>query len=327
MLDMLNDIQVRRTDIYNQTRGDYIVPIEMSYKDKAYTFSKQDTEDLISGNINVLPRMSLSLGTMVKSADRNTNKYKMVKRDIGNDKIQFQYNYVPYDYYFDLDIATLTLTDMSMIVEQIVPLFNPTYALKVNELDYLEEPTSINVGIETVSIDIPEIDEGYNIITGNISFVLKGHMYPPIKDGNIIEQIKIITRAGETSSFENSSLITGDITTSSNNIGIEYVPHSKSDNTPVISSIYTESGLLETYENENLNLEVIFVDKDSFNFSFVWSIVSGNGSVGTASNKVVFAPPINVDSDETTTIQIIIIDEFGLQSEPFLFDILVKNKA
>lgn len=190
LLDIFNNIQVKR--YIDDTNTKLItVPITFSSKDAALRFNEIETEQLLSGNYNILPRMSLALVDMTRNTEIQTSKYETIS--ITNEqggKISYQLNCVPYDYTFSLSICARSLTDLTSIMEQILPFFNPTYTIRIRELDWLSEPTSIPVEILSTTFDLPEDYEGLDIriVSAEIQLKLKGNIYPPVKEGAIIKQ-------------------------------------------------------------------------------------------------------------------------------------------
>lgn len=191
VLDIFNDIQVKKYIDETQTKL-ITVPITFSSKDAAIRFNEIETEQLLQGNYNVLPRMSLALIDMSRNTEIQTSKYQTINYNTEQgDKATYQLNCVPYDYTFSLSICARSLTDLTAIIEQILPFFNPTYTIRVRELDWLTEPTSIPIEIASITFDLPEDYEGLDIriVSAEIQLRLKGNIYPPIKESAVIRQM------------------------------------------------------------------------------------------------------------------------------------------
>ena len=193
LLDTFNDIQVEK--YINETDTKLVtIPISFGSKDAASVFSEKETEQLLQGNFNILPRMSLSLVDMERDEQRATSRFQIPIRIEGPDgKItQYQHNCVPYVFTFTLNVVTKTLTDLTTIIEQILPFFNPNINLKVRELDWLSEPTTVNVELMSVTYDLPSEYDGLDIriCTADIMMRVHGNIYPPIKNSTLIKNIK-----------------------------------------------------------------------------------------------------------------------------------------
>lgn len=324
LLDTFNDVAVERFDDQGLRIGDYTVPIVFGGRDKAYVISEQDSEAMLRGNVNILPRMALTFESLVPARNRQTNKYIKINKDIGTEKVQFQYNAVPMDFTYTIHIATRTMSDMSMIVEQILPYFNPTYSLFINELEIQDEPTSIPVTMEDVSIVLPEEYEPdeIRIIEGTITLTVKGNLYPPIKEAGKVNKVKIYMGHDLDNTKLRSTRYQFDVDETGLKSNFEYniLEETLGRNAPIISGV---SGNLSCVDGETRTYTVNFTDLDSEDFIYVWSILSGSGTISTGAETVTYTSPGNLTADETVTAQVIVIDNFGLQSVPFQFNINV----
>jgi len=198
LLDMFSDIHIPRYSSDGEKFDDIIVPIKFGNREKAYMLSEHDLENLHTGNVNTLPRMVLAFDSMSKAQDRDTNKNaKINKRKIGDDptKLMYEYHYnaVAYDFNFTIFIATRTFTDATIIIEQIAPMFRPDITLKIQELDIQDKPTSVPVSLGDFNIELPEDmgEDEIRIIQVDFPITLKGNLYLPIKDAEIIKEIEV----------------------------------------------------------------------------------------------------------------------------------------
>jgi hypothetical protein len=198
LLDLFNDIHVPRFKKDGDKLHDIVVPIKFGNRDKAYMLSEYDIDNLHNGNINILPRMVLQFDSMSKAPDRDTNKLsKINKRKVGNDSAALLYNYhynaVAYDFNYTIFIACRTFTDATIIIEQIAPMFRPDITLKIQELDIQEKPTSVPVQIEDFSFTLPEdmSEDDIRIIEVEFPVSVKGNMYLPITDAEVIKEIEV----------------------------------------------------------------------------------------------------------------------------------------
>jgi len=195
LLDLFNDIQVPRFNSIGEKISEYPVSIKFGHRNKAFLLNEHDIENLTNGNVNVLPRMILEYNGMSKAPERDTNKNHKINKKIldSNDLVaQYHYNSRAYDFNFTLHIATRTFTDNCIIVEQIAPIFNPDYTIKIREVDNQEVPTSIPVTIGEFDTDLPEPEpDDIRIIRTSLPITLKGNLYLPIKEQKIIRNVKI----------------------------------------------------------------------------------------------------------------------------------------
>jgi hypothetical protein len=197
LLDLFNDIHIPRYSEEGERLKDIIIPIKFGNRDKAFQLDEHEIENLINGNINVLPKMALEFNSMSKALDRNTNKnHKINKRKVSTDPAalmyEYHYNAVAYDFEFTLYLATRTFTDATMVIEQIAPMFRPDISMKIWELDIQEEPTTVPVAIGDFDITLPDLDpDEIRIIEVSLPITLKGNLYMPITDMSVIKELEV----------------------------------------------------------------------------------------------------------------------------------------
>jgi len=185
LLDVFNDLEVPR---YNED-GTLIkainVPIFFSSRERAIQLTEQQYAEN-NGMQNILPKMALSLDSMNKANSRDTNKNKKINlRANDNNTVSFQLNSVSYDFSFTLHIMTRTMTDLTTIVEQILPQFRPTMNIRVREFDFSDTLETLPISMDGVSFDFPDEmgeDDGIRILTAEINITLRGNIHLPVKD-------------------------------------------------------------------------------------------------------------------------------------------------
>lgn len=195
ILDAFNGIKIPVFNKKGKVTKEISVPIQFGNKDKAYRLDNLNT-NLKAGNNYTLPRMALSFNSMNKATNRDTSKYSKINLKSKEDDrktVQFQFNSVAYDFQFTLHIATRTLSEMMLITESITPLFRPTYTLPVYELDIQETPTDILLELNGVELTIPEdlADDELRIIMCDMPLNLRGNMYLPILDEQLITKMRL----------------------------------------------------------------------------------------------------------------------------------------
>lgn len=189
LLDMFNNITIPRYNSENIKIKEIKIPIKFGNRDKAYILSEHDMENLVNRNVDTLPRMVLAFESLSKAPQRDTNKLSKINKTKKNESTyKYMYNSVAYDFNFNLFIACRTFTDATMIIEQIAPLFRPDITLKIQELDLISNATSIPVSIGDFSVTLPDElnDDEIRIIRVELPLVLKGNLYLPIKESEIL---------------------------------------------------------------------------------------------------------------------------------------------
>lgn len=208
LLDTFNDLKIER-NMKDNTITYPVVPITYGSKDKAFVMSTIDIENWKTNNYNVLPRMALSLITMNKRQANDTNKLHKINKIINGKNVSFQYNAVSYTFSYELAIATRSMTELSTILEQILPHFNPTYNLRIKEIDIQDDYTSVPVSLMSVDIDTPNNigqDEDIRICSAIVMLDVRGNIYQPFTEASIIESVRLYLAEYQDNQIPNESL-------------------------------------------------------------------------------------------------------------------------
>jgi len=242
LLDLFNDIHIPRFSSDGERIDDFIVPIKFGSRGKAYQLNDHEIENLTNGNVNILPRMSMELNSINKAQNRDTNKNSKINKrvkDVNKLIYEYHHNARAFDFDYVLNIATRTLSDLSIVLEQILPMFRPDYTLKIWELDIQEESTSIPIEIGDPDIEIPdEEDDEIRILKASIPIKLKGNLYLPIKDAGVIKEMNLNIRNIEAQRDEKGneyeieypvSKIEADAQTGQTSEDIDDIPVTKTD--------------------------------------------------------------------------------------------------
>ena len=209
ILDSLNNVKHWVTN----SDGDdveKIVPIRFGNYEKSIALEDLGAADINTGNINVIPRMVLAFRGMTKAPDRDTNKFQKISKRVitteGNVMMQFGYNSVAYDFQYSLILQARGLNEAFMIVEQILPMFRPSYNISIREYPLFDEMTETQLSIEDPSFDILEEFEetDVNIVTVEFGLNLRGNLYMPLQLQGPIETLRIINWLWDTQEIKDS---------------------------------------------------------------------------------------------------------------------------
>lgn len=323
LLDLFNDIQI----LYPQSDGGvkYItIPIKFRSKERAVTLSETETNELITGNTSIIPRLSLTLENITKVPERTTNKYRKSHQIEFENGIKYTMNSIGYNWNFNLILIARTMSETSQFIEQIAPMFRPTYTMNINEIPILKEPTTVPLEMQDFDIDIQDDHEDENVrfIVTTVPLVLRGNMYLPIQEQNVIELMKVYINNWfiDSAEFEKSILIeeTGNAETG------EKEPQKITDLRPVIDTknpimvpviqdivMYPDKNtILECHENQIIELMGLVndIDNEGNELTYVWT--TNNGVISSGNYKVQFKPNQIGTADVTLTV----IDYHGNQS-------------
>lgn len=185
---IINDIHIIRTDKDDNPVKDIRIPITYATKSKLFHYIGRNS----SGRKirTILPRISFVITGMEYDVSRKLNNLIEcpVSTDIG--KETFRYPGVPYNFSIEMHIWSIYMDDLLQIIEQLATFFKPDFSMTVKEIEELGVERSIPVILNGINFDIEnEFDTEDRVLMANASFTLKGFLYPPIKDSNIIENI------------------------------------------------------------------------------------------------------------------------------------------
>ena len=187
---LFNNIYINRQLTNGQTVQTIKVPLTYSPKEKMLARLKGDP------NLNrpiamSLPVMSFEIIGMEYDPMRKLNTVNKFVNVKNTDKSQqkFQYNPVPYNIEFNLNIMVKNAEDGNRILEQILPYFTPEWTATVN----LVPDMGIKLDIPVIlnSVDMQDTYEGdfgeRRAMTWTLTFILKGYIFGPTKKQKIIK--------------------------------------------------------------------------------------------------------------------------------------------
>lgn len=157
------------------------VPIEYQNKRRYVVRNDQNQDPAASRVKNVLPRMGFRLTEMAPDPSRRTSPHlKLTNQYIeGAASRSYQYNRVPYNFSFSLDIKTKSTDDMLQLIEQIVTTFDTPISVRVEDNPDLETVSEYKVSISANGV--PDINEGTfeseEVIEIEMQFVVEGWLY------------------------------------------------------------------------------------------------------------------------------------------------------
>lgn len=167
------------------------VPLQYMPKNKVLARLKGDP-NLDRPVAMTLPRMSFELLGVVSDNSRklNTIQRGAVKVSDNKDKLFYQYQCVPYNFMFELNIMTKSNLDATKIIEQILPFFHPDITVSVNLIPELSETYDIAIVLnqtqpqymyEGAFVERP-------VYVWTLSFTLKGYLFGPTKMQPVIKK-------------------------------------------------------------------------------------------------------------------------------------------
>ena len=330
LLDTFNDIQVEKYIDDEHTKL-VTVPISFGSKDAASAFSEIETEQLLQGNFNILPRMSLSLTDMERDDQRATSRFQIPIRIEGLDgkMEQYQHNCVPYIFRYNIQIVTRSLTDLTTILEQILPFFNPNLNIKVRELDWLTEPTTLNVELMSVTYDLPGEYDGADIriCTADVMIAVHGNIYPPLKNSALIKSVKYYLNSVVDFDEEHKDIL-HKFNVDENTFLMIPETFTRIDYTDTWNKVRPEIkdiiGSREILVDTNNSYRIMYEDDTDDNIKFIINVVEDSGVKPIISKQLNY---FTVQAREQGFIKLSVqaINSLDLQSDTFMIEIEVTD--
>ena len=278
LLNLFNDLEIQ----YKNSAGEISsrnIPIRFATKEKSKILDEYTTEQLTSGNYNVLPRANLAWSSMIKAEQRTTNKNVKINTKAKENSFEFLYNSVPYELTYELNILCRGMNEATMIIEQIACRFNPMINIDVYDATNLDEPTRIPVSLLDIGVEPSEYEEiSSNIINVSVGLSIKGNIYPPIRSIERIKEFKMFLNESSEDDFSpytKKTVFSYDVIDDETANEKIFIPEIM-DTHPRIVEIVGSNII----QGENV-LTCIWQDDDSTirELNFEWDILSGSASI------------------------------------------------
>lgn len=192
LLSFLRKIKIEYLD-ENENLISKNIPIMYSSKEKAKSLEFFNQKDFISGNVNLLPRGTLALVSIMKREDALLNRnIKINKVKNINGSFEYAYNSVPFSFVYEFNIFCRGMSELTSLIEIIMPKFNPNLSLDVYDVANLDEPS--RVPLKLMDVTFSEVDEfsetSKNIWNLTFSMQIDGNLYQNIKTINPLTEYK-----------------------------------------------------------------------------------------------------------------------------------------
>lgn len=186
---MFNDIIVTRTTLSEVKKEYFKVPLSYGPKEKYLTLITSDPTLTKSISI-IVPRISFNLDGL--SYDPTRKQMTTIQNFSANTSTaaKTQYAPVPYNFEFSLSIYVRNTEDGTQILEQILPFFTPDFTATVDFIPSMDQKYDLPVILNSVnsSVDYEGDMSTTRTIIWDLSFTVKGYIWPPVKSGEIIRQ-------------------------------------------------------------------------------------------------------------------------------------------
>jgi hypothetical protein len=199
---VFNDIYINRLSNAGEVLQTLKVPLTYGPKDKV--LSRLEQSPRLDNQVGIiLPRISFEMTTMEYDPTRKLNTLNKLTKQSANagtdDEVKYQYQPVPYDMQFEMNILVKNAEDGTRIVEQIVPYFTPDFTVSVNLVPEVDGPRDIPIILNSITSqdEYEGSFEQRRALIWTLSFTMKGYLYGPTKKSKLIKLAETTFRLPE----------------------------------------------------------------------------------------------------------------------------------
>lgn len=193
-----------------------IIPVPIMYAtgQKHNIIDQQKPDKNISRFKATYPRMSFEMTNVSRDITRVKNKqHRITDFDRVDPKstVKAQYNRVPFNFEYRLDIKTKYLKDMWQIIEQILVSFDPSLQVVVKDNPDIGGESGITITLNGNSLtdDIEGMVETERQIDVSMNFILEGYLYRRTDDVGLINKVIIEYRDIDNEDLFDTQVIEG----------------------------------------------------------------------------------------------------------------------
>ncbi len=183
---IFNDIEVRRykQDGSTPSKERFKVPLVYGPKEKYLTLITSDPTNTKSIGV-LVPRISFSLDGLAYDMSRKQMSTMQNFSYTDAEGLKTQFLPIPYNFDFSVSIYVRNTEDGTQILEQILPFFTPDFTVTVNLNPEMNQKYDVPIILNSVStaIDYEGDTSTTRLIVWDLSFTVKGFIFPPVKGG------------------------------------------------------------------------------------------------------------------------------------------------
>ena len=191
---IFNDIQLVRKDNNGTITQTMKVPLAYGPREKFLVRLREDA-DLTKQVAITLPRIGFEIKNLSYDASRKMSRVQRFKKVKGANTKQLdtQYMPVPYNLEFELYIMAKQSDDALQIVEQILPYFQPDYALTINDMSDMGITRDVPIVLNSISYE-DSYDGDFTTrraLIYTMSFTTKFYLYGPVTSAKVIKTVQV----------------------------------------------------------------------------------------------------------------------------------------
>ena len=191
---MFNDIQLVRKDNSGTITQTMKVPLAYGPREKFLVRLREDA-DLTKQVAITLPRIGFEIQNLAYDSARKMSRVQRFKKVKGANTKQLdtQYMPVPYNLEFELYVMAKQSDDALQIVEQILPYFQPDYALTINDMADMGITRDIPIVLNSIGYE-DSYDGDFTTrraLIYTLSFTTKFYLYGPVTSAKVIKTVQV----------------------------------------------------------------------------------------------------------------------------------------
>ena len=204
---LFNGLNIKHTDSNDATTS--VIKVPLAYGPTQKFLARLEQQADLNKPVQItLPRMSFEfIGMNYDPARKVTTTQTFISGATGDKSSQKKtYMPVPYNMSFELSIMTKLNDDALQITEQILPYFQPAYALSVDLVESIGEKRDIPVTLDSITM-VDDYEGDYStrrVLLYTLRFTAKTYLFGPVSSAatDIIKKVSIGYIAADSSSAD-----------------------------------------------------------------------------------------------------------------------------
>jgi len=188
---LFNNIEVRKENKDGSIYSRMKVPLAYGPRQKFLARLEQQA-DLNQKVAITVPRLSFEMTGISYDSSRKLSPITMTLKADNNDAVKKQMTPVPYNIDFELNVISKTNDETLEILEQIVPVFQPSYQMTIKLVDAMSDYRDIPIILNSISYsdDYEGTFDDRKITLVTMQFTCKTYIFGPVGTQGPIKKAK-----------------------------------------------------------------------------------------------------------------------------------------
>jgi hypothetical protein len=188
---LFNNIECRKENKDGSIYSRMKVPLAYGPRQKFLARLEQQA-DLNQKVAITVPRLSFEMTGISYDATRKLSPITLQLKADGANSVKKQYTPVPYNIDFELNVISKTNDETLEILEQIVPVFQPSYQMTIKLVDAMSDYRDIPIVLNSISYsdDYEGSFDDRKITLVTMTFTCKTYIFGPVGTASPIKKAK-----------------------------------------------------------------------------------------------------------------------------------------